>query len=302
MILAEASFSIARLRGFTAKYRFAILLAALLILFISAPLAEIAQIERGQKLRILTIVYSVLLISAAFAVARSRVTLWISALLVGPAIALDIVDFFAEHDWSQFASHVLATLFLGYVATLILIHIFTSSRVNADIIFAALNVYLLIGVLWAMVYSMVEMLSPGSFYYSLAAQDDANLRFGTEGTSLSLYFSFVTMTTLGYGDIIPATPATKSLATLQALLGQMQATADALSRQSDSPDDQAASQALAEAASIARRPSSMRPRARSRLPRLPRSTASSRRSPVARASSSPTTNSARARSSCPSSR
>ncbi|MGI9627927.1 MAG: potassium channel family protein [Longimicrobiales bacterium] len=86
--------------------------------------------------------------------------------------------------------------------------------VSASDVSASLVVYLLIGVMWAMAYVVLETSRPGSFY-------------GLEGTgSLELrrdlfYFSFVTLTTLGYGDIGPLTPEGRSLVVLESTVGQL---------------------------------------------------------------------------------
>ena len=87
------------------------------------------------------------------------------------------------------------------------------SDINANRIIGAIVVYLLLGVFWAVAYSIVEVLQPGSFTgFEIGARN--------EWDSEWLYFSFVTMTTLGYGDIAPLTAVARMLAYMQAVFGQ----------------------------------------------------------------------------------
>ena len=78
----------------------------------------------------------------------------------------------------------------------------------------AVCVYLLLGVIWAVAYTMLEMISPGSFGGFTPLQ-------GRGWNSEWLYFSFVTMTTLGYGDILPISATARALAYMQAVFGQL---------------------------------------------------------------------------------
>jgi Ion channel len=74
-------------------------------------------------------------------------------------------------------------------------------------------VYLLLGILWAVCYEIVELLQPGSFSV-----------FGRKGTAALpqlAYFSFTTLTTLGLGEILPLSPLARSFVMLEALVGQL---------------------------------------------------------------------------------
>lgn len=108
----------------------------------------------------------------------------------------------------------LATLvFLIYTILLILIFVFSTRVVTHHVIFGAIAVYLLIGLAWSIVFGILESQIPGSFSQAPAA--DA-LQPG-----FFIYFSFVTMTTLGYGDIIPLKSEARALVVGEALIGQI---------------------------------------------------------------------------------
>jgi voltage-gated potassium channel len=89
----------------------------------------------------------------------------------------------------------------------------TDDQISGDRIVGAIVVYLLLGVAWAVAYSIVELYWPGSFSGFMVGA-------GSEWDSEWLYFSFVTMTTLGYGDIAPISAIARVLAYMQAMFGQ----------------------------------------------------------------------------------
>jgi voltage-gated potassium channel Kch len=86
-----------------------------------------------------------------------------------------------------------------------------------DKIFAAICVYLLMGYAWTFIYALLEELQPGSFVaLSAVAPNDYVARYME-----MRYLSFMTLTTVGYGDIVPHSPATRTLAALEAVAGQI---------------------------------------------------------------------------------
>jgi hypothetical protein len=114
--------------------------------------------------------------------------------------------------------HLFATLFLGFTVAVILQTIHEAKKVSSDSIVGAFSGYLLTGAAFGHVYCILEALTPGSFrgMEGLPGQ----LADREVGRSLLNYFSFVTLTTVGYGDITPATPTARALACLEAVTGQ----------------------------------------------------------------------------------
>lgn len=115
-------------------------------------------------------------------------------------------------------------LFITFIV-LLLQSLIRSDQVTADTIFGGICVYLLVGVLWMLFYSIVLLFNHQALEFSDAIQahrwnelsGNGNDRFG----SLLMYFSFTTLTTLGYGDIFPVTPIARSLTNLEAIFGQL---------------------------------------------------------------------------------
>lgn len=124
--------------------------------------------------------------------------------------------------WPQGSAHSMPHLiglactaaFLGLVTYGIFKSVFAQNAVLKDTLFGAVCVYVLLGLTWAYLYIFLESLQPGSFNLQLPA-DDA---FGALSSDL-LYYSYTTLTTLGYGDITPVTAQARSLAIVEQVVG-----------------------------------------------------------------------------------
>jgi len=94
--------------------------------------------------------------------------------------------------------------------------VLVSERVTPETVAGALCAYVLFGLVWAGFYSLIELAEPGSIRLTEAARQSAQALW-----SELAYFSFVTQTTLGYGDVLPVSPPARSFAAVQALLAQI---------------------------------------------------------------------------------
>lgn len=112
--------------------------------------------------------------------------------------------------------------FLALPMYLIARSIFLSQRVTADTIKGGICVYVLLGSLWTNLYEIVMVLDPLAFRFprSLSASEVTEL-LQTGGMTELVYFSFMTLTTTGYGDITPSMALTRILASLEAIIGVM---------------------------------------------------------------------------------
>lgn len=118
--------------------------------------------------------------------------------------------------------HGFALFFFGYLIYVILSAIFHTKIVTSNIIYGSICVYLLIGVEWGLFYSSIEIIHPGSFNFT-APEAILHGKYSIKQLQLSyfIYYSFITLTTLGYGDITPAIPPAQAMASLQAIFGQL---------------------------------------------------------------------------------
>lgn len=203
--------------------RFAVLLLGLVsLLFYSAIIEAFAKDSHSLVIRIAVGgILAYLIVAATFAVGSTSKSSRTVVMLAIPTIVLEILDVSTLRDDTQILSHGFGMLFLGYVIVQLLGLVFQSRRVTADTIFASLCAYLLLATFWMYAYSLLELFDEGAFFYSMMSDQPRIMRLGAEPAGIELYYSLVTMTTLGFGDIVPVSPAARSLTSLQAVVGQL---------------------------------------------------------------------------------
>ena len=194
--------------------RYGALLVVLVLLILLQPFVET---DAGR------IVFEVLFYAALFAGLRAvQIRAGILRFLIVILVAgLVMTAIGKNYDLSgMFICGIgLRSLFLSVVALTILFDLFTSSEVKGDTLAGAVCVYLLIAVIWTYGYMMTEYLVPESFSFTLA-EDRLNLILAEDFYPF-FYFSLVTMTTVGYGDMAPVSNLGRTMATLEAIVGQM---------------------------------------------------------------------------------
>ena len=116
------------------------------------------------------------------------------------------------------ALHSLLLLFLGFAVVVILSNIFAETAITVDKVLGAVCGYLLAAGMWANAYALTVLFVPGSFRMSPELAHEVSSWYGR--VSLFNYFSVVTLTTMGYGDVTPVRPPATSLAMLEAVFGQ----------------------------------------------------------------------------------
>jgi voltage-gated potassium channel len=121
----------------------------------------------------------------------------------------------------KISSDVCLAVFFGYVASMIFYDIWTTRGVTFDTIIGSLCVYVLIGATWAFFYSLTELFVPNSFQLTIMT-DSANAEnlIHSRNYPLLMYYSFVTLCSLGFGDMLPISPAARMLSTGEAIVGQ----------------------------------------------------------------------------------
>lgn len=166
------------------------------------------------------ITFMLILLSTVYALSNNRKVLCIGASLAVPAIILNWIIFFDDIVWIHFFAYLMNIAFLTYAIITFIRSVFFSGKIEVHLVWGALSIYLLIALLWALIYALFDWIQPNSF-----ADLDVHLR-GDEIEYLSrkydilVYYSFVTLTTLGFGDIAPSTPIIKVLSVLEAVSGQ----------------------------------------------------------------------------------
>lgn len=137
-------------------------------------------------------------------------------LVFGLALGIPTLTFFWLHQGEAYPLARMCFLALMYAYSILVItyRLIYLKEVSFDEVYAAASMYILIGLLWALLYQIVELLVPGSFYIGEVHNIDQVLNW-----SDFIYYSFTTLTTLGYGDISPVTAHARSLAILEAITG-----------------------------------------------------------------------------------
>ncbi|MEE8580713.1 MAG: potassium channel family protein [Myxococcota bacterium] len=196
--------------------RHAVLLIALLLLLMVLPLFAPSPFGVPRFRLLVTAV----LVAGVYSVSRHRRILITALSLSLPALVADWVAHFTGFAGAVTANLVLSAAFMGFVAAAILVSVLQQDRVTTDTILGGICVYLLIGMTFVLLFSLVEFSRAGSFLVN--GQELAKLfpdvreRFPT-----LIYFSFVTLTTLGYGDVQPAGEFAQMLCAGEAVVGQL---------------------------------------------------------------------------------
>lgn len=201
-------------------HRYTALLVCLLALMIVVPLFD--KYSFGPMLTDLGGL--IVMLAAVYAASHRRHHIWIASILGATALLIDGLWFAGAGELGAMlaAGALLWALFLGYVSVVILRDVLTARRVSVDIIRGALCGYLMLGLTCGAIYSMFETLQPGSFAASAPHPSFAsfNLTRPAHAYLTFMYYSFVTLTTIGYGDITPVSAAARGLSVLEAIIGQ----------------------------------------------------------------------------------
>lgn len=168
------------------------------------------------------ITFFFLLIGIIRITSRKKGAHWM--MISSSVIALLLNAVFVEYHDERIllANNLIIAAILIYIIVSFSRYLFSKSTVTQYTLYAALSNYLLIAFLWVMLYGIADILHPGAFDIPLEISPDRRLALlGNSGSFHGLYFSIVTITTLGYGDITPVSQVARTLCSLEALVGQM---------------------------------------------------------------------------------
>ena len=189
--------------------RFLFLLISILCLLVIAPI-----FKDFIGIRILMNAFiTAILISGTYAASKKIYITITAASLALPMLVSIWISHFADIPLLVFVGDCFGIAFIAFLVVVILSFIFREHEVTINVIYASIVVYLLIAIMWAFIYSVLESIHPGSF-----AAGEGQIEAGRR---LYIYYSFVTITTLGYGDVTPTTDLANSFSFLEAVTGQI---------------------------------------------------------------------------------
>lgn len=197
------------------RYKYINLLAAQLLLSFISPLFSSTAYARS----VIDLAITVVFFAAIAVVSSTRKHFIIGMILMVPTLLLTWGIKLYDVENLEFISLFGSVIFFCYIATLILIDSLRAKMVSLDTIAAGICVYLFFGNICGFIYAIVARLDPDAF--SIPAATASYLGDNIGNISSAMYFSFVTLTTLGYGDITPINDFARSLAFLEAAMGQI---------------------------------------------------------------------------------
>lgn len=184
----------------------------LVLLIVAAPVAT----GDGSALAVEAL-FNLVLVAGAYSVVwrRGRIHGWGFLILTGVTLCFRWTALFSELGTAETVSAAMTVVWLVFVVAAVVQELFQRKSVTTNTIFAAIVAYLLMGVAFAYAFELLELFQPGSFSGLGDTGDARDL-----GNSL-MYFSFVSLTTMGYGDILAVSGLARPLAVLEGVFGTL---------------------------------------------------------------------------------
>jgi hypothetical protein len=184
----------------------------MLLLLVAHPFLEGGTIRAS----LLNALLSAVCFFGVYVVSAERRNLIVALALGVPWFVSSWIAVFAPSLVAGLVSASLLTSFYVFTAAVILGFVLRTTDVNQDTLWGAVCVYLFLGGIFHMVFVVIETMQPGSFLSNATCASGAGL-----ASSDLVYHSFVTLTTLGYGDIVPVAPLARTLSMAEAIVGVM---------------------------------------------------------------------------------
>lgn len=194
-----------RLKLFARRYRATTLLVSLVLLVLLGP----GFAEGGF---IFSVLWTVVLATGIYAVSRKPWTFRLAVVLGIPALAGPWVNWATDSVWAGAAAMAWVALFYAFLLVMVFGRVVRSRVVTVDTVMGGACGYFLIAMAYSTLYRMLLLFDPRAIAHAAAPG-------GWAGPADIGYFSFVTLTTLGYGDMAPVNPHARSLAALEAATG-----------------------------------------------------------------------------------
>jgi hypothetical protein len=192
-------------------------LTGLLIFFLGYLIVVTTLDEFSFGLFLSNLFFSLIIVAGVVTTFKQR---WLHGFVIALAVvilALTWVEEFRPDSVITILNTGLSLIFLGFLLAVVVVQVFREGPVTGHRLRGAIVVYLLLGGIWALLYQIVAFINPGAFRFSedFATSSPNVLR------QLLTYFSYITLTTTGYGDISPVHPLARLLAMFECMVGQL---------------------------------------------------------------------------------
>ncbi len=164
-------------------------------------------------------IFTCSLLTALYALGGKRKLLLPGAILLVPTVATMWIDAVSKGSHlAYYLDNITTIAFLGFVGFHLGAYVLNARKVSVNVIYASLCIYLLMGFIWAAIYANIHLYFGGAFNF--ATHEHLNIASADTVMGYFVYFSFVTLSTLGYGDISPINHVAQSWAVVEAMIGQ----------------------------------------------------------------------------------
>ena len=136
---------------------------------------------------------------------------WLAIGAAIPVVLIELTGIFYPSHWLFIADYALLVAFFGFASLGLFTYLDKPGAITRGRIYGSVSLYLMLAMFWFALFNLTEVIHPGSF-----ALDGALGRVPRSGF---LYFSLITLTTVGYGDIVPVTPTGRVFAALEGAAG-----------------------------------------------------------------------------------
>jgi hypothetical protein len=199
------------------RHRFLVLLVTLLLMLAMYPFLEQAVSER-----LLSIFFTGTLIAGTYAVSRNRRFIVAAVILAIGAFGSQWLSHFVNSRIVFVFSRSLGCLFYLLITVAIVVNVLKGETVTADKICGGICAYLVMGLMWAFLFGLIEVVHPGSFLENgQVIMPDRGMSHQFALLNSMIYYSLATLTTTTYGDILPKTTPARALSNLEGIAGQM---------------------------------------------------------------------------------
>ena len=184
-----------------------LLLMSLVLVIVMYPLLDHGDVQRA----ILSGLMFVPLLLATVRLSERKGWVWPTVLLMAVTFLAGVVSTFFPHPTLVGLKWALLVVFFGLTVYGLFPYLKNARSVTDAHLYTAVSIYLLLGMQWFALYSAIDIFWPGSIQHSGAAE--------AYRRSELLYFSLITLSTIGYGDVVPVSGEVRMLAALEGVTG-----------------------------------------------------------------------------------